>query len=182
MIPRSAPHRRGRRSGCVQRESGPERVRGGQVHAIQKSGFQARERVIDGVNGGTEIGAWMSVNALGHEMAIMRDQTGARGRLHHLAFWYGIPQHNADAAELCRERGIQIEAGPDVHGITQGAFLYVFEPGGHRIELFGNSGILQFEPDYETVTSSRERLPIRQHPSRAGPRNCRTRPLLYSSS
>jgi len=32
------------------------------------------------------------------------------------------------------------------------AFLYVFEPGGNRIELFGNSGILQFEPDYETVT------------------------------
>ena len=33
---------------------------------------------------------------------------------------------------------------------TQGAFLYVFEPGGNRIELFGNSGILQFEPDCET--------------------------------
>jgi catechol 2,3-dioxygenase len=42
------------------------------------------------------------------------------------------------------------QAGPDVHGVTQGAFLYVFEPGGNRIELFGNSGILQFEPDDET--------------------------------
>jgi catechol 2,3-dioxygenase len=118
----------------------------------QTLGFETRERVIDGANGGTEIGAWMSVNVLGHEMAIMRDQTGAKGRLHHLAFWYGVPQHNTDVAELCREYGIQIEAGPDVHGITQGAFLYVFEPGGNRIELFGNSGILQFEPDYETVT------------------------------
>jgi catechol 2,3-dioxygenase len=27
----------------------------------------------------------------------------------------------------------------------------VVQPG-NRIELFGNSGILQFEPDYETVT------------------------------
>lgn len=118
-------------------------------HAL---GFETRERVIDAAGGGTEIGAWMSVNNLGHEMAIMRDSTGTRGRLHHLAFWYGVPQHNTDAAELCREYGIQIEAGPDVHGITQGAFLYVFEPGGNRIELFGNSGILQFEPDHETVT------------------------------
>jgi catechol 2,3-dioxygenase len=114
-------------------------------------GFETRERVVD-FTSNTEIGAWMSVNILGHEMAIMRDSTGSRGRLHHLAFWYGVPQHNADAAELCREYGIEIEAGPDVHGITQGAFLYVFEPGGNRIELFGNSGILQMEPDYETVT------------------------------
>ena len=42
--------------------------------------------------------------------------------------------------------------GPDVHGITQGAFLYVVEAGGNRIELFGNSGILELEPDFETVT------------------------------
>lgn len=118
----------------------------------QTLGFGTRERVIDAANGDVEIGAWLSVNILGHEMAVMLDQTGSRGRLHHLAFWYGVPQHNTDAAELCREYGIQIEAGPDVHGITQGAFLYVFEPGGNRIELFGNSGILQFEPDYETVT------------------------------
>lgn len=117
----------------------------------QTLGFETRERVVD-FSSDTEIGAWMSVNILGHEMAIMRDSTGAKGRLHHLAFWYGVPQHNTDAAELCREYGIEIEAGPDVHGITQGAFLYVFEPGGNRIELFGNSGIMQFEPDYETVT------------------------------
>lgn len=110
-------------------------------------GFGTRETVVDG---DVEIAAWMSVNALGHELAVMQDATGSRGRLHHLAFWYGIPQHNSDFAEICREYGVRIEAGPDVHGVTQGAFLYVFEPGGNRIELFGNPGILQFEPDYET--------------------------------
>jgi catechol 2,3-dioxygenase len=113
----------------------------------QTLGFGTRETVVDGP---TEVGAWMSVNALGHELAIMKDATGSRGRLHHLAFWYGVPQHNTDFAEVCREYGVRIEAGPDVHGVTQGAFLYVFEPGGNRIELFGNTGILQFEPDYET--------------------------------
>jgi catechol 2,3-dioxygenase len=114
-------------------------------------GFGTRERVVD-FTSDTEVGAWMSVNILGHEMAVMRDSTGAKGRLHHIAFWFGVPQHNSDAAELCREYDVQIEAGPDVHGITQGAFLYVFEPGGNRVELFGNSGILQLEPDFETVT------------------------------
>jgi catechol 2,3-dioxygenase len=113
----------------------------------QTLGFGTRETVVDGP---VEMGAWMSVNALGHELAVMKDATGSRGRLHHLAFWYGVPQHNTDFAEICREYGVRIEAGPDVHGVTQGAFLYVFEPGGNRIELFGNSGILQFEPDYET--------------------------------
>jgi len=42
--------------------------------------------------------------------------------------------------------------GPDVHGITRGAFLHVFEAGGNRIELFGTSGILELVPDFETVT------------------------------
>ena len=28
----------------------------------------------------------------------------------------------------------------------------MFEPGGNRIELFGEPGILQLEPDYETRT------------------------------
>ena len=113
----------------------------------QTLGFESRELVVDG---SIEIGAWMSVNALGHELAIMRDQSGTKGRLHHLAFWYGAPQHNTDFAEISREYDIRIEAGPDTHGVSQGAFLYVFEPGGNRIELFGNSGILQFEPDWET--------------------------------
>lgn len=113
-------------------------------------GFELREQVYDFATE-TEIGAWLSVNILAHEMAIMRDMTGTKGRLHHIAFWYGVQQHNTDAAELCREYGIQIEVGPDVHGITQGAFLYVFEPGGNRVELFGNSGILELEPDFEPV-------------------------------
>lgn len=114
-------------------------------------GMQTRERVIDGP---TEIGAWLSSNALGHEVAVMRDNLGARGRFHHVAFFYGVPQHNVDAAEMFREYDVTIEAGPDRHGITQGNFLYVFEPGGNRIELFGDTGILELEPDFETRTWS----------------------------
>ncbi len=112
-------------------------------------GFQTRERVVDG---DVEIGVWMSTNLLGHEVACMRDSLGEHGRFHHLAMFYGVPQHNVDAAEMFRDYDIQIECGPDKHGITQGSFLYVFEPGGNRIELFGDTGFLYFEPDYQTRT------------------------------
>ena len=114
-------------------------------------GMQTRERVVDGQ---TEVGAWLSSNILGHEVAIMRDNLGAHGRFHHVAFYYGIQQHNIDAAEMFREYDVSIEAGPDRHGITQGSFLYVFEPGGNRIELFGDAAILELEPDFETRTWS----------------------------
>ncbi|MCE0765773.1 VOC family protein [Pseudonocardia kujensis] len=124
------------------------------VTAVKESferhlGFKTTERVLDD---GTEIGAWMSANILGHEVACMRDATGGRGKLHHVAFYYGNQQHNADAAEMFREYDIRIESGPDRHGITQGQFLYVFEPGGNRIELFGEPGYLHLQPDAETKT------------------------------
>lgn len=112
-------------------------------------GFTTTERVVDG---NTEIGAWMSTNLLGHEVACLRDAQGERGKLHHLAFYYGTGQHNIDAVEMFREYDIRIEAGPDTHGITQGQFLYVFEPGGNRIELFGEAGYLHLDPDAETKT------------------------------
>ncbi|TSD97442.1 catechol 2,3-dioxygenase [Gordonia rubripertincta] len=112
-------------------------------------GFRTTERVVDG---DVEIGAWRSSNILGHEVACMRDMTGVRGKLHHLAFYYGTGQHNLDAAEMFRDYDIQIEAGPDRHGITQGQFLYVFEPGGNRIELFGDAGYLHLDPSAETKT------------------------------
>lgn len=112
-------------------------------------GYETRELLVDG---DVEAGAWLSTNALAHEIAIMRDNLGGHGRFHHAAFFYGTQQHNIDAAEMFREYDVTIECGPDRHGITQGAFLYVFEPGGNRIELFGDPGILQLEPDYETRT------------------------------
>lgn len=114
-------------------------------------GFYTTERVIDDITSTTdevESGVWMTVNNLSHEIAVMQDGLGQRGRLHHISFYYGLPQHNSDMAEICRDYGIRIEVGPDVHGLTQGAFLYVFEPGGNRIELFGNAGILIFQPDF----------------------------------
>lgn len=111
--------------------------------------FKLREQKIG--DGGIEVGAWLSVSALVHEIAMMRDATGSRGRFHHLAFWYGAPQHLLDIADIFAERDVRIESGPAKHGISQAYFLYCFEPGGNRVELFGDTGYLIFDPDWKTV-------------------------------
>src|SRR5699024_1556467 len=67
-------------------------------------------------------------------------------------FWYGFPQHLNDLSELLTENEIQIEAGPLKHGVSQALCLYAMEPGGNRLELFGDSGYLIFDPDWKPVT------------------------------
>lgn len=119
-------------------------------------GFRLRENIM--LPDGVEAGAWMSVSPLVHEVACMGDRTGQKGRLHHVAFWYGYPQHLADLADVLVEQGITIEAGPGKHGISQAMFMYVFEPGGNRIELFGDAGYLIFDPDWKPVTWTEETL------------------------
>ncbi len=112
-------------------------------------GFKLREQKIG--DDGVVIGSWLSVSALVHELALMRDATGSRGRFHHVAYWYGAPQHLLDIADIFAERDVRIESGPAKHGATQAYFLYVFEPGGNRVELFGDTGYLIFDPDWQAV-------------------------------
>lgn len=113
-------------------------------------GFRLSENVV--LDEGGELAAWLRVSNLVHDIAFMKDAAGAKGRLHHVAFWYGIPQHLMDVAELCIQEGIAIEAGPGKHGISQALFLYVIEPGGNRVELFGDAGYLIFDPTWRPVT------------------------------
>ena len=119
-------------------------------------GFKLRERVK--LNNGAEAGAWLSVSNLVHEVAYLGDRTGAKGRLHHICYWYGYPQHLSDLSDILVENGIQIEAGPGKHGVSQAYFLYVFEPGGNRVELFGDAGYLIFDPDWKPVTWEEHQL------------------------
>jgi len=113
-------------------------------------GFRLREhRVLDT---GVEDGAWLSVSPLVHEIAVMREETGRPGSLHHLCYWWGYPQHLLDLADIFSERGIPIESGPGKHGLSQASFLYVFEPGGNRVEMFGDTGYLIFDPEWKPIT------------------------------
>ena len=106
---------------------------------------------------GSEVGAWIRTTALAHDVALMQDATGSRGRLHHVCYWYGYPQHLMDIADLFAENNIKIEAGPGKHGISQAHFLYCIEPGGNRIELFGDAGYLIFDPAWKPITDGPRR-------------------------
>ncbi|MFY0740974.1 catechol 2,3-dioxygenase [Solibacillus silvestris] len=112
-------------------------------------GFNLRERIV--ADDDSSIAAWLSVSNLVHDIAIMGDALGESGRLHHICYWYGFPQHLSDVADLLIEAGYNIEAGPGKHGVTQAAFLYVMEPGGNRVELFGDPGYQIFDPSWRTV-------------------------------
>jgi len=123
---------------------------------MDKLGFRLREQII--LNNGQEVGAWLSVSPLVHEIAVMRDGRGVGGRLHHIAYWYGVPQHLSDIADLLVENGIKIEAGPGKHGVSQAYFMYVYEPGGNRVELFGDTGYLIFDPDWKPIVWTEKEL------------------------
>jgi catechol 2,3-dioxygenase len=115
-------------------------------------GFRTRERIVAGEGAEQiEMGNWMSVTPSVHEIAIMRDPAGLQGRFHHICYWYGVQQHLNDVVEVLREAGIEVEAGPGKHGVSQATFLYVWEPGGNRVELFGDVGYLIHQPDWKPV-------------------------------
>jgi catechol 2,3-dioxygenase len=112
-------------------------------------GARLREQVVY-QNGAAEIGSWMSTTPVHHEIAYVVDVKGASGRLHHFSFWVDNRDDVLRAADLYRENGIFIEAGPSKHNNSQAFYLYAYEPGGNRIEIY-TGGLMVFAPDFEPV-------------------------------
>jgi len=81
-----------------------------------------------------------------------KDWTGTRGRLHHVAFATDTREDILRAADVFLDAGIHIETGPHKHAIQQTFFLYVWEPGGNRIELCNAGARLLLAPDHQVVT------------------------------
>lgn len=113
-------------------------------------GFRLSEHIMFDNN--VEAGAWLRLMDRSHDVAFTKDGTGEGGRLHHVAFLLGSTQHLQDAADVLTDYGLELEAGPAHHGISQAEFLYVFEPGGNRIELVGQLGYHVHDPSFEPVT------------------------------
>ena len=104
---------------------------------IDLLGFRWSQHIVTA--DGSEVGAWIG-RRLWPTMPPDAGCHGSRGRLHHVRDWYGYPQHLMDIADPFAENKIKIRAGPGKHGISQAHFLYCIEPGGNRIELFGDAG------------------------------------------
>lgn len=112
-------------------------------------GFQLREQVRYD-HGRTEIGSWMSPTVTHHQLAYVVDVKGAHGRLHHFSLWVDNREDVLRAADILTENGIFIEAGPSKHNNSQGFYLYSYEPGGNRVEIYSGS-YLVFAPDWQPV-------------------------------
>jgi catechol 2,3-dioxygenase len=111
-------------------------------------GLRITEQII--LDDGTEAGAWLSATNKSYDVAITRDRTGARGRLHHVTFMMDSREDVLRAADVLRDADVPIETGPHKHNIGQTFFLYCFEPGGNRFEI-GAGGYLIFDPDWKPV-------------------------------
>jgi catechol 2,3-dioxygenase len=92
--------------------------------------------------------AEMSNNEQAHDLGLVADGSGLRGRSHHFAFWFDQPSEVIRAADVVIESGTPIEYGPGKHGHGENTYLYLREPGGHRIELF-SGGYRNYQPDWE---------------------------------
>ena len=96
-------------------------------------------------------GSWTTFTNKGYDVVYTRDSTGTAGRLHHVAFAVDTREDILRAADIALEQGVFIETGPHKHAIQQTFFLYVYEPGGNRIELCNAGARLVLAPDWEPV-------------------------------
>ncbi|GAA2835030.1 catechol 2,3-dioxygenase [Nonomuraea rubra] len=95
---------------------------------------------------------WLHFGNKSYDLVYTDDWSGSSGRLHHLAFATNSREDILRAADICLENGVFIETGPHKHAIQQTFFLYVYEPGGNRVELCNPLTRLILAPDWRTIT------------------------------
>lgn len=96
---------------------------------------------------------WYRATNKSYDVVYSHDDTGSRGRLHHIAFAVDTFESIARAADIFLENGTFIEFAPSKHAINQTYFVYVLEPGGNRIEICAG-GYMIFAPDWVPITWS----------------------------
>ena len=113
-------------------------------------GFRLTERIV--LNDGSEAGIWMTATNKSYDFAYTRDHTGTPGRFHHVTYALNSREEILLAADIFLENGIFIETGPHKHAVQQTFFLYVYEPGGNRVEVANAGAKLILAPDWKPIT------------------------------
>ena len=119
--------------------------------ASEQLGFRLYEQVI--LDSGEESGAWMSLTIAAHELIYVADHAGRSAppaRLHHFAWFVDTREELLRAADLFLDADVPIEMAPSKHAVAQGMFLYVYEPGGNRVEVTTGTHFI-YDPAYEPV-------------------------------
>ena len=75
-----------------------------------------------------------------------------RGRFHHVTYALNSREEVLLAADIFLENGVFIETGPHKHAVQQTFFLYVYEPGGNRVEVANAGAQLILAPDWKPIT------------------------------
>lgn len=101
---------------------------------------------------GPPAAVWVTLSDKSYDVVYSADWTGSSGRLHHISLATDTREDILRAADVCLEAGIHIETGPHKHAIQQTFFLYVYEPGGNRIELCNAGARLMLAPDWEVIS------------------------------
>ena len=91
-----------------------------------------------------------TTNEKSHDLGLVMDFEGERGRLHHLAFWVETSHDLVRGGSFLVEHGHDIDFGPGQHGIGEQNYLYFRDPGGLRYEL-NSGGYRNYVPDWEPV-------------------------------
>ena len=82
--------------------------------------------------------------------------TASRGRFHHVTYALDSREEILRAADIFLENGVHIETGPHKHAIQQTFFLYVYEPGGNRVEVANAGARLILAPDWKPIVWTEE--------------------------
>jgi catechol 2,3-dioxygenase len=103
------------------------------------------------LDNGTEAGAWLTTTNKSYDIAFTRDHTGIPARFHHVTYAVDSREEILRAADVFLENGVFIETGPHKHAVQQTFFIYVWEPGGNRVELANAGARLMLAPDWKPI-------------------------------
>ncbi len=129
-------------------------IRANRIFFESQLGFRLTEQIV--LNDGTEAGMWMTCTNKTYDFAYTRDHTGTRGRLHHVTYALDSREEILRAADIFLENGVFIETGPHKHAVQQTFFLYVYEPGGNRVEVANAGARLILAPDWKPIVWTEE--------------------------
>ena len=113
-------------------------------------GFRLTEQIV--MDDGTEAGMWLTCTNKSYDFAYTREAHGVPGRFHHVTFALDSREAILQAADVFLENGVFIETGPHKHAVQQTFFLYVYEPGGNRVEVANAGARLILAPDWKPIT------------------------------
>jgi catechol 2,3-dioxygenase len=112
-------------------------------------GMRTTEMIV--LDSGEMAGVWVTATNKTYDVAFTHDHYGAQGRFHHATWAVDSREEVLRAADIFLEHGVHIETGPHKHAVQQTFFLYVYEPGGNRVEVANAGARLMLAPDWQPV-------------------------------